>query len=107
MGTQSSYSSNVVVAAPSLSFSSSTTINTLAATLNGTIASYVTGETITFRLDNATSGTVLSSTVTTSPIPFSGTSTFSVTIPTGISGGRAHRVCRRDRPAPSPAPVSP
>ena len=91
VGTQSSYSSNVVVAAPSLSFSSSTTINTLAATLNGTIASYVTGETITFRLDNATSGTVLSSTVTTSPIPFSGTSTFSVTIPTGITAG-AHTV---------------
>ena len=91
VGTQSSYSSNVIVAAPSLSFSSSTTINTLAATLNGTIASYVTGETITFRLDNATSGTVLSSTVTTSPIPFSGTSTFSVTIPTGITAG-AHTV---------------
>ena len=91
VGTQSSFSSNVVVAAPSLSFSSSTTINTLAATLNGTIASYATGETITFRLDNATSGTVLSSTVTTSPIPFSGTSTFSVTIPTGITAG-AHTV---------------
>jgi hypothetical protein len=91
VGAQGSYSSTVTVAAPSLTFSSSTTINTLAATLNGTIAGYATGETITFRLDNATSGALLSSTVTTSPIPFSGTSTFSVTIPTGITAG-AHTV---------------
>src|SRR3954464_6597695 len=50
-GTESAMSSTAVVSGPSLSFSSSTTITSLPATLSGTISSFITGQTVTFRLD--------------------------------------------------------
>ncbi len=86
-GAESSKSSSVVVAAPSLSFSSVTTISTVPATLNGTVGGFVTGETLTFRLDNAVSGTVLSTVVTPSMIPANGAASVAVTIPAGTTTG--------------------
>ncbi len=87
VGPRGAASANVTVAAPSLSFSSSTTMTTLPTTLAGTIASFATGETISFRLDNPTSGTILTGTATPSSIPAGGGAAISVTIPAGTSNG--------------------
>jgi hypothetical protein len=70
---------------------SSPTINALPATLNGSVASYITGETLTFRLDDPSTGTILGSTVASSPIPFAGSSAITVTIPLLTPAG-AHTV---------------
>ncbi|HEY6567829.1 MAG TPA: hypothetical protein VI341_09975 [Actinomycetota bacterium] len=86
-GAESAKSSSVVVSPPSLSFSSVTTISTVPTTLNGTVGGFVTGETLTFRLDNATSGTVLSTVVTPSTIPANGSASVAVTIPAGTAVG--------------------
>ncbi len=91
VGPRGAASANVTVAAPSLAFSSSTTMTTLPTTLAGTIASFATGETIAFRLDNPTSGTILTGSATPSTIPAGGGAAISVTIPAGTSNG-AHTV---------------
>jgi hypothetical protein len=90
-GTEGPQSANVTVASPSLSFSSSTTVTALPTTLNGSVASFVPGQTVSFRLDNPSTGTVLGGTVTSSPIPAGGGSSVTVTIPAGTSNG-AHTV---------------
>jgi len=87
LGTAGPASATVIVAAPSLTFASATTITALPAAKTGTIDSFVTGETVTWRLDNATTGTVLVGSVVPSPVPASGTSNISVTIPAGTADG--------------------
>ena len=86
-GPESDESSPVTVESASLSFSSSTSISALPTTLSGTVANFLPGETLTFRLDNPTSGTSLTKTVTPSPIPASGSAAITVTIPVGTVGG--------------------
>ncbi|HTG46606.1 MAG TPA: hypothetical protein VK646_03000 [Actinomycetota bacterium] len=84
--------SNVVsIAAPSFVFTSSTNLSTLPATLNGTISNYLTGETATFRLDDPTSGTLLTGSITPSTVPASGSANVTVTIPNGTANG-VHQV---------------
>ncbi len=87
MGSEGPESATITVAAPSLTLTPPTTLATLPGSLAGTVASFVTGETIVFRLDNPTTGAVLSGSVTSSPIPFSGTSSVTVTIPALTSAG--------------------
>lgn len=87
MGFEGSMSSGATVSSPSLSFSSSTTVTSLPTTLNGTIAAFVGGQTVTFRLDNASTGTVLSSTLSPSPVPSGGGASITVTIPSGTANG--------------------
>lgn len=87
LGSQGPASAPITVAAPSLTFASATTITTLPAVKAGTIASFVTGETVTWRLDNATTGTVLTGSIVPSPVPVTGTSSISVTIPAGTTDG--------------------
>jgi hypothetical protein len=86
-GFEGSQSSNATVASPSLSFSSSTTLTSLPTTLNGTIAAYVGGQTVTFRLDDPTTGTVLSGTLSPTPVPSGGGASVTVTVPAGTSNG--------------------
>lgn len=90
-GAESGQSTSVTVASPVLSFSSSTTLSSLPTTLNGTVASFVGGQTLTFRLDNPSTGTVLTSTLSPTPVPSGGGSTITVTIPSGTLNG-AHTV---------------
>ena len=85
-GTESARSVAVTVPAASLTLSS-TLVPTVPATLTGTIANFVPGQTVTYRLDNATSGTVLSGSITPSPVPASGTASVSVTLPAGTTAG--------------------
>jgi hypothetical protein len=86
-GAESPNSTSVVVGSPSFSLSAPTWITSLPTTLSGSIANYVTGETVTFRLDDASSGTVLSGSTTPSTIPTSGSATTSTTIPAGTGDG--------------------
>jgi hypothetical protein len=87
VGAESSQSSNVSVASPSLTFSSSTTVTSLPTTLNGSIAAFVGGQTVTYRLDDPSTGTVLSGTTSPSTIPSGGGASVTVTIPAGTSNG--------------------
>jgi hypothetical protein len=86
LGTEGSPSASVVVDAPALTLAP-TNVTALPAALTGTATGYITGETITFRLDDPTSGTVLSGSSTPSPIPQNGQASVSVTIPNGTSIG--------------------
>jgi hypothetical protein len=90
LGPQSPNGATVTVASPSLTLST-TTMNALPTTSVGSLASFLDGESVTFRLDNATSGTVLTGSTTPSPVPTGGSATASVTIPGGTSLG-AHTV---------------
>jgi hypothetical protein len=87
IGAEGPESVAVTVAAPSLTFGPPTTLATLPGSLSGSVASFVTGETIVFRLDHPVTGPVLSGSVSNSPIPFSGASAVSVTIPVLTSAG--------------------
>jgi hypothetical protein len=87
VGGESSQSSTATVASPSLSFSSSTTVTSLPTTLSGTIAAFAGGQTVTYRLDDATTGTVLSGTLSPTPVPTGGSSSVTVTIPAGTANG--------------------
>ncbi len=89
-GSESAQSAAVTVAAPSLSLTP-TSVSSLPAALSGQIQNFVSGQTVTFRLDNATTGTVLSGSISPSPVPASGTSSVSVTLPAGTANG-AHTI---------------
>jgi hypothetical protein len=86
-GSESSQSATATVQSPSLSFSSSTTITSLPATLSANLTNYVPGQTISFRLDDPNTGTVLTSTTSPTSVPASGAVTASVTVPAGVSNG--------------------
>jgi hypothetical protein len=86
-GAEGSFSSSVTVAAPAFTLSGSTQLASLPGTLTGTLSNYISGETVTLRLDDPSSGTVLSGTVTPSTIPSNGTASVSVTIPAGTTAG--------------------
>lgn len=86
-GMESSTSASVVVGSPSFSFSSSTSLTSLPVTLAGSLQNFVTGETVVYRLDNASSGTLLTGSITPNPVQTAGTATVSVTIPAAVSIG--------------------
>ena len=87
VGGESAKSSTATVSSPTLGFTSPTTISSLPATLNGNVANFAGGETLTFRLDNATSGTLLSGSSVPSPVPGNGSASITVTIPVGVTNG--------------------
>ena len=87
VGTTGPQSATVTVATPTLSFSTSTNITSLDAVLSGQVTGYKAGQSVTFRLDNATTGTILQGTATPSSIPTGGQSSVEVTIPRGTSNG--------------------
>jgi hypothetical protein len=89
-GSESAMSSAVTVASPALTLDSST-VSCLPATVTGQITSFIDGQTVTFRLDNPSTGTVLSGSITPSTVPSNGTASVSVTIPAGTSSG-AHAI---------------
>ena len=71
---------------PTLNLSSSN-VPTVPATRTGTIDNWVPGQTVTFRLDNPTTGTILAGSITPSSVPASGSAAVSVTLPAGTSNG--------------------
>jgi hypothetical protein len=82
--------SSVTVSAPSLTLTPAT-VNSFPTALSGAVDGFIAGQAVTFRLDNPTSGTVLSGSTSPATIPANGHATASVTIPAGTSNG-AHTV---------------
>lgn len=89
-GGEGSLSAAVTVDPPSLSLSPST-VTSLPTDLSGTLSGFATGETVTFRLDDPGTGTVLSGSTSPDPIPADGQASVSVTLPSGTGNG-AHTV---------------
>ena len=87
IGGESLDSAAVTIDPPSLVFTTLTNITTLPKTLNGNIFTFLAGETVAWRLDNPTTGTLLTGTNTPNPVPASGTAATTVTIPVGTSNG--------------------
>lgn len=86
-GPASSLSAAVTVQAPSLTLNAQTTFTLLPGTIDGSVANYASGQTLTFRLDDPNTGTVLSGSSTPATIGASGSATISATIPTGTPNG--------------------
>jgi hypothetical protein len=89
-GAESAASTAVTLATPALSLSPAP-VTTLPAALSGQITNYINGQTVTFRLDNPTTGAVLTGNITPSPVPANGTANVSITLPAGTAAG-AHTV---------------
>ena len=70
---------------------SPTSLTSLPTTIGGSIATFVTGETVVFRLDDPTTGTILAGSISPDPVDGSGAASVSVTIPGGTATG-AHTV---------------
>jgi hypothetical protein len=66
-------------------------LSALPTTSGGSVANFLDGEAVIYRLDNATSGTVLVGSITPSPVPVGGSAAVSVTVPLGTTLG-AHTV---------------
>jgi hypothetical protein len=86
-GAESPQSASATVQSPGLSFSSSTTVTSLPATLSASLTSLMPGQAVTFRLDDQSTGTVLTSTLSPTTVPASGSVTATVTIPAGVANG--------------------
>ena len=85
-GTESAQSAAATVSAAAFDVDSPT-VPTLPGTVTGIVTNFISGQTVTFRLDNATSGTVLTGSTTPATIPANGQATTSVTIPSGTTSG--------------------
>ena len=85
-GSESPKSATVTMTGPALDLSPAT-MTSLPNTLSGSLAQFATGQTVTYRLDNPTTGTVLSATTTPGTIPSNGTASVTVTIPSATTNG--------------------
>lgn len=90
-GPESAQSGSATVSWPALSLTAPTWITTLPRTLPGSVSSFLTGETVVWRLDDPSSGPVLAGSTAPGTIPFSGGASAAVTIPSGTGDG-SHRV---------------
>ena len=88
-------STQVAATVGALSLTLTPTLARATATLTGSAANFITGESLTFRLDNATSGTVLTGTLagvaTPTAVPAGGGGAVTVVLPGGTTEG-AHTV---------------
>jgi hypothetical protein len=89
-GAESPKSGTATVGAAALALDSSS-VSSLPNTVTGQITNFKTGEAVSFRLDDPSTGAVLSGSITPSPVPGNGTASVSVTIPAGTANG-AHTV---------------
>jgi hypothetical protein len=86
-GAEGSLSAVATVAGPSLAIASGSPVGTTPATVGATLAGFAPGQTLTYRLDNAATGTLLTATTTPTPIPSGGGASATITIPAGTTGG--------------------
>jgi hypothetical protein len=85
-GAESAQSATAVVGSPALTLNQST-VTSLPAALTGQIANFVENQTVTFRLDDAQSGQVLTGSITPNQVPGDGTAQVSVTLPSLTPNG--------------------
>lgn len=89
-GTEGATSAVVTIDPPTLTLTPSI-VTSLPASLGGTLTGFATGETVTFRLDDPDTGTLLTGSISPDPVPNDGQASVSVTLPNGTSDG-AHDV---------------
>ncbi len=89
-GAESAEGNSVTVGEATLTLDSSS-VSSLPTTLSGQIADFKSGQTVSFRLDDPSSGSSLSGSITPSPVPGDGSADVSVTIPASTANG-AHTV---------------
>lgn len=85
-GPESAASAVATVGSPGLTISSPP-VNSFPTVLSGSISNFVDGQTVTYRLDDPNTGTILTGGITPSPVPNNGSATVSVTIPAGTGNG--------------------
>jgi hypothetical protein len=86
-GAESANSAAMTVPAPTFTLSAaSARVPTTPATVTGTLANYIPGQTVTYRLDSTT-GTVLTGSISPTPVQASGSATASVNLPAGVAPG--------------------
>ena len=86
-GAEGGQSDAVAVAGPTVTVLTGSPAASLPATLTATLADFTPGQTLTYRLDDASTGPLLSATTVPLTFPLTGTATGTVTIPAGTSGG--------------------
>jgi hypothetical protein len=86
LGAESGRSAAVSAGSSSFTLSSST-VGSLPAVLSGSLTLFASGEHVTFRLDDPTTGASLTGSTTPDPVPSNGSATVSVTIPNGTAEG--------------------
>jgi hypothetical protein len=86
-GTESPQSTGITIAGPSLSVVSGSPAGSLPATITAALAGFAPGQAVSYRLDDASTGTVLTASTVPSTIPLGGTAVATVTIPAGTAGG--------------------
>jgi hypothetical protein len=87
IGAEGQPSADVTIDPATLTFTGLANITTLPKTMTGSISNFLWGESVTWRLDNPTTGMVLVGSTVPSPVGAAGTATISVTIPVGASNG--------------------
>jgi hypothetical protein len=85
-GAASAHGPAIAVGTASLTLSSSS-VASLPAVLTGTLSGFSTGEHVTFRLDNPSSGPLITGSIAPDPVPSTGSAGVSVTIPAGTGEG--------------------
>ena len=85
-GSESPRSSTATIQSPELGITSATTLTSLPATVTASVSGYNLGQTVAFKLDGAT-GTTLTSTLSPTTIPASGSATATITVPAGTAQG--------------------
>ncbi|MDQ3933785.1 MAG: hypothetical protein M3340_04045 [Actinomycetota bacterium] len=86
-GSQSSQSSSVTVVVASMTVTGGSPAASLPATINASLTDFTAGQTVTYRLDDPSSGTLLSATTVPSTIPVSGSAAATITVPAGTQTG--------------------
>jgi hypothetical protein len=99
-GTESAKSATATVTAAALTINTPST-NVLPTTFSGQITNFISGQTVTYRLDDPSTGTVLTGSIVPSPVPTNGTATVSVTVPGGTANG-THTIYATDAAGDQP-----
>lgn len=86
-GVESAQSSAVTVNPPALGLTP-TTVTSLPQNLTGQIQDFISGQSVTFRLDDPTSGQVLTGAISPTSVPTNGTASASVTLPGSVENGQ-------------------
>lgn len=87
IGSEGPQSTSVTIAGPSVSVVSGSPAGSLPATITTALAGFAPGQTVSYRLDDASTGTALTGSTVPATILIGGTAAGTVTIPAGTAGG--------------------
>lgn len=87
IGSEGPQSTTVTVESARLSIVTGSPASSLPATVTAALSGFATGQTVSYRLDDPSTGTLLTATTVPSPLLLVGTGAATVTIPAGTPGG--------------------